>query len=261
VDRLSSANVPPVITKQRNAILFVLLALAAVGWYVVAIRSGDSMGMGGHAMSRAPNLTMGSASLFFTMWVAMMVAMMFPAAAPMVVMYGRMRRSDPISVSLFVGSYIGLWVVFGALAFALGRLVETQAGRSMWFADNWARGGGVLLILAGLYQVTPLKDVCLKHCRTPMAFVMTHWKDGRSGAIRMGLTHGMYCVGCCCLLFLVLVPLGVMNIAAMVAVTLVVFGEKVLPWGRRIAQVAALGLMVYGALVVLRPGLLPTTVG
>jgi predicted metal-binding membrane protein len=252
---MSAPSVPPVVTRQRNAILFVLLALAAIGWYVVVIRSHDSMAMGPRM---APNLTMGSASLFFTMWVAMMVAMMFPAAAPMIVMYGRMRRSDPVSVSLFAGSYIVLWIVFGALAFALGRIVETQAGKSMWFAANWARGGGVLLILAGIYQLTPLKDVCLAHCRTPMSFVMTQWRDGRSGAIRMGTRHGLYCVGCCWLLFLVLVPLGVMNVAAMIAVTLVVFGEKVLPWGRRIAQVAAVGLIVYGALVMFRPALLPT---
>ena len=252
---MSAPNVPPVITKQRNAILFVLLALAAIGWYVVVARSRDSMAMA-HGM--APNLTMGSASLFFTMWVAMMVAMMFPAAAPMVLMYARMRRSDPASISLFAGSYIVLWVMFGALAFGLGRLVETQAGHSMWFAGNWARGGGVLLILAAVYQLTPLKDICLAHCRTPMSFVMTQWRDGRSGAIRMGTRHGIYCIGCCWLLFLILVPLGVMNIAAMIAVTLVVFGEKVLPWGKRIAQVAAVGLVVYGALVVFSPSLLPT---
>jgi predicted metal-binding membrane protein len=250
-------GVPPVIARQRNAILFALIVLAAAGWYIVVTRSGSSMMRGGHM---TPDLTMGSASLFFTMWVAMMVAMMFPAAAPMVVMYGRMRRSDPLSVSLFTGSYIALWIAFGALAFALGRFVETQAGRSMWVADNWARGAGVLLVVAGMYQLTPLKDVCLRHCRTPLGFVMTNWRDGRIGALRMGFKHGMYCVGCCWLLFLVLVPLGVMNIAAMVAVTLVVFGEKVLPWGQRIARVAAVGLVVYGALVLFRPGLLPTSV-
>jgi predicted metal-binding membrane protein len=257
VGRLTSPGVPPVVTRQRNAILFALLALAAIGWYVVVTRSGA---MPGHMMG-TPDLTMGSASLFFTMWVAMMVGMMFPAAVPMVLMYGRMRRNDPLSVSLFIGSYIALWIVFGGLAFALGRVVETEAGRSMWFAGNWARGGGALLLLAGLYQLTPLKDVCLRHCRTPMAFVMTQWRDGRTGAVRMGTTHGMYCIGCCWLLFLVLVPLGVMNVAAMVAVTIVVFGEKVLPWGRRIAQFAALGLIVYGVLVVFSPALLPTTVG
>jgi predicted metal-binding membrane protein len=256
-------SIPPQIARQRNAILFALLGLAAIGWFVVVRQAGQPMGdgmMGDHMMSGRPDLTMGSASLFFTMWVAMMVAMMFPAAAPMVVMYGRMRRSDPVSVALFTGSYISLWIVFGGLAFAVGRIIEDRAAASMWVADNWARGAGVLLILAGVYQLTPLKDVCLRHCRTPLAFVMGHWRDGRTGALQMGFRHALYCVGCCWLLFVVLVPLGVMNIAAMVAVTLLVFAEKVLPWGRGLARVAAAGLVAYGVLVLLKPALLPTAI-
>lgn len=93
---------------------------------------------------------------------------------------------------------------------------------------NWGRAGGGLLVAAGAYQLTPVKDICLRHCRTPLAFVMTHWRDGRAGAIKMGL----YCMGCCWLLFLILIPLGVMNVAAMAAVALLVLVEKVLPWGR-----------------------------
>jgi predicted metal-binding membrane protein len=190
----------------------------------------------------------------------MMVAMMFPAAAPMVLMYARMRKSDPASVVLFTGSYIALWVVFGALAFGLGRFVEDRAASSMWFGDNWVRLAGGLLVAAGIYQLTPLKDICLRHCRSPLGFVMAHWRGGRAGAVRMGLRHGLFCVGCCWLLFLILVPLGVMNIAAMIVVTLLVFGEKVLPWGRGIGRVAAVALVGYGVLVLLRPGVLPTAV-
>jgi predicted metal-binding membrane protein len=206
-----------------------------------------------------PDLTMGrSAGLFFGMWVAMMVAMMFPSAAPMVVMYGRMQRKQPISVALFTGSYIALWIVFGALAFLLGVGVENLVSRSEWFAMNWARGGGALIVLAGVYQLTPLKDVCLRHCRTPLSFVMTHWRDGRAGAVRMGLVHGVYCVGCCWLFFLILVPLGMMNIAATVAIALLVFVEKVMPWGQGVGRIAALGFVAYGAAVIVQPGLLPT---
>jgi predicted metal-binding membrane protein len=194
------------------------------------------------------------------MWVAMMVAMMFPAAAPMIVMFGRMQRKHPARVSLFTASYIALWVAFGGLAFGLGRLVEDQARSSMWIANNWARAGGVLIVLSGIYQLTPLKEVCLRQCRTPLAFVMSHWREGAGGAVRMGLVHGMFCMGCCWLLFLILVPLGVMNIAVMVAVTLLVFAEKVLPWGRGAGRIAAIGLVAYGALVIARPALLPTMV-
>jgi predicted metal-binding membrane protein len=258
----SAQTIPPPVARQRNIILIALIVLAGVGWYVVVDQSRGQSAMGDEMMSMSPmggpDLTMGSASLFFTMWVAMMVAMMFPAAVPMVLMYSRMKRSDTLSVSLFTGSYLALWVAFGAIAFGLAWFVEDRVAHSMWVADNWTRGGGILLIAAGIYQLTPLKDVCLRHCRTPMAFVMQHWRDGRRGAVEMGVRHGLYCVGCCWLLFLLLVPLGVMNIAAMVAVTLLIFAEKVFPWGRGIARLAAVGMVVYGVLIVIKPALLPT---
>ncbi len=180
------------------------------------------------------------------------------AAAPMVVMYGRMRRSDPLSVALFTGSYIVLWFVFGVGAYLLSAAVESAASGSEWVAMNWGRAGGILLVLAGVYQLTPLKDICLRHCRSPLSFVMTHWRDGRSGAVRMGLVHGLYCVGCCWLLFLILIPLGVMNVAAMVAVAGLVFAEKVVGHGRAIGVVASAVLIVYGVAVVSHPSLLPT---
>lgn len=260
VERLSQTaqTVPPVVARQRNVILGVLLVLAAVGWIVFIDQARTPMHME-HGMSMGPDLTMGrSWGLFYAMWVAMMVAMMFPAAAPMVLMYGRMQRSRPLSVALFTGSYIVLWFAFGALAFLLGAFVETQASKSDWVAMNWARAGGTLLVLAGIYQLTPLKDVCLRHCRTPLGFVMSHWRSGNAGALRMGLIHGLYCMGCCWLFFLVLVPLGVMNVAAMVAVAIVVFAEKVMSWGRGFGRVAAIGFLVYGGLVMFRPELLPT---
>ncbi|HYZ91882.1 MAG TPA: DUF2182 domain-containing protein [Actinomycetota bacterium] len=251
-------TIPPVVVRQRNLILVVLIVLAGLGWIVFLNQAREPMHMK-HGMSMGPDLTMGrSWSLFYAMWVAMMAAMMFPAAAPMILMYGRMQRSSSGSVALFTGSYIVLWFAFGAVAFLLGAFVETQASKSDWVAMNWARAGGALLVLAGLYQLTPLKDVCLRHCRTPLGFVMSHWRAGKAGAVRMGLTHGLYCLGCCWLMFLVLVPLGVMNVAAMVAVAFVVFAEKVVPWGRGFGRVAAAGFIAYGALVMFRPELFPT---
>jgi predicted metal-binding membrane protein len=196
--------------------------------------------------------------LFLAMWVAMMVAMMFPAAAPMVLMYGRMRRRDPLSVALFISSYIVLWFAFGLAAYLLSAMVESAASGSEWVAMNWGRAGGILLVLAGVYQLTPLKDICLRHCRTPLSFVMTQWRDGRGGAVRMGVAHGLYCMGCCWLLFLILIPLGVMNVAAMVAVALVVFAEKVVPHGRGIGLLAAVAMIVLGVAVAAHPSLLPT---
>jgi predicted metal-binding membrane protein len=259
VDRLTARaapTVPPAVARQRNAILVTLLGLAAAGWLVFLNQARQPMGM---ASDMGPDLTMGrSWPLFLAMWVAMMVAMMFPAAAPMVLMYGRMRRSEPSSVALFTGSYIALWFAFGVLTYLLSAMVESAASGSEWVAMNWGRAGGVLLVLAGLYQLTPLKDICLRHCRTPLSFVMTHWRDGRSGAVRMGLAHGLYCMGCCWLLFLILIPLGVMNVAAMVAVALVVFAEKVVPYGRGLGLLAAAAMIVSGVAIAAHPALLPT---
>lgn len=250
------AAVPPTVARQRNAILVTLLGLAGAGWIVFLNQAREPMGMG---RAMGPDLTMGrSWPLFLAMWVAMMVAMMFPAAAPMVLMYGRMRRSDPPSVALFTGAYIVLWFAFGVLAYLLSAMVESAASGSEWVAMNWGRAGGILLVVAGVYQFTPLKDVCLRQCRSPLSFVMTRWRDGRGGAVRMGLTHGLYCMGCCWLLFLILIPLGVMNVAAMIAVAGIVFAEKVIPRGRSIGLVASAVLIVYGVAVAAHPSLLPT---
>lgn len=259
VVRLSSAAAPPVpptVVRQRNLILVVLGGLAAAGWFVLLNQASHTMG-GGQAMG--PDLTMGGSwPLFLAMWVAMMTAMMLPAAAPMVLLYGRMRRNDPVSIGFFTGSYLGLWFAFGVIAYLLSALVEAGAARSEWITLNWGRAGGALLVLAGVYQFTPLKNVCLRQCRNPLAFVMTHWRDGRGGAVRMGLAHGAYCVGCCWLLFAILIPLGMMNIAATAAVASLVFAEKVVPHGRAVGLLAAGALIVYGAVVVAHPVLLPT---
>jgi predicted metal-binding membrane protein len=111
---------------------------------------------------------------------------------------------------------------------------------------------------AGLYQRTPLKDLCLSKRRAPITFIMTSWRDGAAGAMSMGLLHGAYCLGCCWLLFVILFPLGIMNIAAMAVITLVIFAEKTLPWGRAAARAAAAVLIAYGSVVVAAPQFLPT---
>lgn len=252
------------LTAQRNAILAVLVALTVGGWaaFLYQANRPTSMGMAAPAgmdQIASPDLTMGGSwLLFFAMWVAMMVAMMLPAAAPMVLMYGRMRRDDPGAVLVFTGTYLALWVAFGGVAYALSAVVDGAAARSEWVAMHWGRGGGILLVLAGLYQITPLKAVCLRHCRSPLAFVATNWREGRRGAIGMGLTHGLYCMGCCWMLFVILVPLGLMNVLVMVAVTTVVFAEKVLPGSRHMTLLASAVLITYGMAAVAVPALLPT---
>lgn len=244
--------------RERNLILGSLLALAAAAWAVLAWQRGA-------ADDSAMGLTMGmTAPLFMALWVAMMVAMMFPTAAPMILMFARVHHSKRerghpfVPAWVFVSSYLAVWTAFGALAYGLAVGAEALADRSMWLMDNAPRIGGGVLIAAGLYQLSPLKRSCLTKCRTPLDFLLTAWRDGYRGSFVMGLEHGAYCVGCCWLLFVILFPLGVMNVAAMAVITLLIFAEKSLPVGRKMGSLAAVGLVTLGALVVVVPDALPT---
>jgi predicted metal-binding membrane protein len=264
--------VPPrgsvALARPRAVILGALLVFSAIGWGLVVWQSANDSSMAMHGMEEMGlDLTMDMAApLFLGMWVAMMVAMMFPAAAPMILLFDRVERGKRdagrsyVPTTYFVGAYLAVWTAFGVLAFTLAVGIERLAANSDWITDQWARLGGLLLITAGLYQLSPLKDLCLSKCQSPMTFLMTSWRDGKVGAIQMGLLHGAYCVGCCWLLFVILLPLGVMNVGAMVVIALLVFGEKTLPLGNRLARVAALVLVVYGVVVTLVPAALPTTV-
>lgn len=261
---MASQNPFP-LARERNLILGALLGLSALCWGIVAWQSfsmnsssmGDSMG--------APmGLTMGmSAALFLAIWIAMMVAMMFPSAAPMVLMFytistGKRQRAQTYAPTwVFVLGYLLVWTLAGVAAYVLATGLDWLASQSMWLTDNASRIGGVVLIAAGLYQLSPLKNTCLAKCRTPLQFVMTSWRDGAGGAVRMGIEHGVYCLGCCWLLFVILFPLGMMNIAALALLTALIFAEKVLPVGRAVSAFAGVALVVYGAVVVFMPTFLP----
>ncbi len=246
------------LTRERNLILASLLVLAAGAWALLAWQSAmtdDDM----------MSLTMGmGAPLFVAIWVAMMVAMMFPTAAPMILTFARVhanrqQRGQPyVPTWVFVSSYLLVWTVFGVVAYGVAVGAQELADRSMWLMDNAARIGGGVLVLAGLYQLSPLKRACLSKCRTPLSFILSSWRDGYAGSFRMGLEHGAYCLGCCWLLFVILFPLGTMNIAAMALITLLIFAEKSTPFGRQTAGLAAAALVAYGALVVFVPDALPT---
>ncbi len=245
---------------QRNVILAMLLALAAAAWAVLAWQgAGADMDM---AMASP---TMGlRAPLFLAIWIVMMVAMMFPTAAPMILTFhkvqaGKRRRGDAfVSTWVFVAAYMLMWTLAGFAAYAGALMAEAVAERAALSPATAARIGGAVLAAAGIYQFTPLKDLCLSKCRTPLSFIMTSWREGAGGALRMGLLHGAYCLGCCWLLFVILFPLGIMNIAAMAVVTLVIFAEKTLPWGRQVPRAAAIVLVAYGAVVIATPRALPT---
>src|SRR5690349_11472667 len=244
--------------RQRNLILAVLVALAAAAWGLLVWQQAST----GMAMNTP---TMGlRAPLFLAVWIAMMVALMFPPAAPMILTFHQLQAAERtrgetfVSTWVFVAAYLLVWAVSGVAAFAAASGAEALAKRADLSGATAARIGGAMLVLAGVYQFSPLKNLCLAKCRSPLAFIMTSWRDGTAGALRMGLTHGFYCLGCCWLLFVVLFPLGIMNVAAMAVLALLIYAEKILPMGRRIAQLAAVVLVAYGILVIVAPGTLPT---
>jgi predicted metal-binding membrane protein len=238
-------------------ILACLAALTLVAWIILILQARAMGGM-------ATGLTMGmDAGLFLAIWVVMMAAMMFPAAAPMVLMFAdvqtRKRQQGLATAStwLFISAYLAIWATVGYLAYT-GAVGAQIVGRSVsWIGENGPYFGGLLLIAAGIYQITPLKRACLRQCRSPLAFILTSWHDGATGAIRMGVSHGLYCLGCCWLLFAILFPLGMMNIALLAVVTLLIFAEKSLPYGDHLSWAIAVVLIVYGGAVLVSPGMLP----
>ena len=228
---------------------------------------GDTGGMAMSGMTGA-EWSLSSAATFLGVWAAMMAAMMFPAVAPMLLLFQTISTKRQaqggaiVPTWVFAAGYFLVWTAIGAVTYVLVQLGSDLASR-LGTADRgtWAPIAlGTTLVLAGLYQLTPLKRVCLDHCRTPLGFVMTHWREGRLGALRMGIVHGAYCLGCCWALFAVLVAAGVMSLAWMLLLTLVVFAEKVLPVGRRTALAVGVAFLVLGTLVAVGATGMPWTV-
>jgi predicted metal-binding membrane protein len=261
----------PTLARVPLGLLLSLLALTAAAW-ALTLYQARSMSMpigtamlGGSAVEGMAGMAMGgmsagawspvSAALFLAAWTVMMAAMMLPAAMPMILVFAaaqaRRRRDVAVPTWIFVAGYLLVWAAVGLLVHALvqiGGAVATRLAapeRALWAPLAL----GATLVAAGLYQFTPAKHVCLGHCRSPLGFVARHWRDGRIGALAMGLHHGAYCLGCCWALFAVLVAAGVMSLAWMLLLTLVVFVEKVLPQGRRAATAIGVALIALGALV------------
>src|SRR5271157_5231919 len=193
----------------------------------------------------------------FVMWLLMMVAMMLPSAAPMILFYSGLARGARAKgavlapTSIFAGMYLAVWGGFSALAaLAQWLLVRSGAISEMGLAFGNQRVGGALLIAAGLYQATPLKRACLDNCRSPLSFLMGLWRPGWAGAARLGLTHGIYCLGCCALLMALLFVFGVMNLVWVAALALLVLAEKTFSIGSRIATAAGVASVIVGLVLV-----------
>lgn len=261
--------------KAQKAIATSLIITSALAW-IASIEQPDMMA----AMTTYNPL---SISLFTASWTAGMAAMMFPAITPMVALYNRfitsrdsgkvassvtIQQEEPgkppairvFRVTLFVGAYLLVWAVTGVgllLGWSIGmnNTIMTQNNTNSQLLPIIY---GLLLIVAGAYQFTPLKKVCIGYCESPMSFFMRRWKDGSSGAIKMGVWHGMYCLGCCWPYFLLMVALGWMNLLWMGLFAGVIFGEKMWKRGIWVARAAGAGLAVVGVLVM--AGMLPSLV-
>ena len=236
--------------------LLVFIASAAVTiWQCRSMAGGMEMA-GGWTMSmawmRMPGQSWAAAgAMFLGMWVAMMVAMMLPSALPMLIIYRRaaLFRGDAaggLGTFLVGAGYFATWAAFGVIAYALG--VSIAAAAMRW--DSVSRAvpiaTGAALVVAGLYQLTPWKFACLRHCRDPLSLVACRLDGGPLGALRLGLHHGTVCAACCWALMLVQLALGVMNIAVMAAVATVIALEKLTTWGRILSSVFGAALVVLG---------------
>jgi predicted metal-binding membrane protein len=205
--------------------------------------------------------------LYLGMWVSMMAAMMLPPAGPMILMFGTVYRTKRerggafVPTWVFVAGYLAVWAAFGAYAWGLSELGGDLARAAQPLQEFGPRLAATAMLAAGAYQLTPLKERCLSHCRSPLSFVLHHWRPGLGGAFRMGAEHGIYCVGCCWVLFLLLVVVGLSSLAWMGLITLIVLAEKLLPRGRLVSTAVAALLLGLGLLTFARPDLLVPTSG
>ena len=258
-----------VLRREDLAVIGALLTLVLLAWIAILLGAGTGMdpaAMSGWFMpfglpaSLSAEWTLFYWLIAFFMWATMMVAMMLPSASPMVLLYARVTRqaerqrrmgNASAKIAAFASAYLGLWILFSALATALQWGLEHAGVMSAMMSSRVAPLSGALLIAAGLYQLTPLKAVCLKHCRAPAQFIAAHWRPGVGGAWRMGLAHGLYCIGCCAVLMLLLFVGGVMNLVWIAALTLFVAIEKLAPFGERAAKAIAALLVAGGVLLIL----------
>jgi predicted metal-binding membrane protein len=239
----------------RLGVPAVLLALASLGWWWSVRMASDMHGSGRNmdAMGGADAMSLGA---FLVAWLAMMTAMMFPAISPVVRLYGRAAAAGRVApLPAFVAGYITVWTALGLPGYLAWRaLMDPIADGRAWAG----RLAGVVLVIAAVWQVTPLKSVCLRHCRSPISFFLRfgHSVTRPLGALRMGARHGLYCLGCCWALMAILVAVGTMSLAWMAGLALLILLEKNAPQGERIAGAGGLLFVALGAVLIVHPSTL-----
>ena len=255
-----------VLRRDREVVLVALFVVIALAWGWVLLGSGMGMtavqmtgmaGMDGWMMAPAV-WTYGYAALLFSMWWVMMVAMMLPSAAPMLLLFARVTRQHepadgPLTpTAMFALGYLFVWGGFSLVAVTLQWAMEKARLMSPMLETTNAWLGAAILLAAGLWQLTRIKAMCLRHCRTPLSFLIGHWRGGRWGAIRMGLEHGAYCLGCCWFLMALLFFGGIMNLYWIVGLASFVLLEKTLLLGHWLGRVAGIALLGWGGILVVQ---------
>jgi predicted metal-binding membrane protein len=247
---------------ERRVYVLTVLALAVVAsaaWAVLVLAVWDVDGPAGHVLMPMGGDAWSAGVLVsaFAMWSVMMAAMMIPSATPILGLFASMERDRggfvAQRVSAFACGYALAWILFSAAAAVAQAALREASFISPMLGSTDRLFSAAVLVAAGIYQWTPLKRTCLRRCRTPLGFLLTQWRDGRSGAVAMGARHGLFCVGCCWLLMAMLFVVGVMNLLWVAALTTVVIAEKTLPQGEWISRIAGVGLGALGALA-LRSG-------
>ena len=236
--------------RARLALIALLFALAAVGWWWTADRM--------EGMDAGPGTPPGALAWFLGVWVVMMAAMMLPSVSPTVALYAGMTRTRaPWAPLAFTTGYLLTWSAAGVLAYGVFVLGRELAGDALAWdgGGRWLAGG--TLLLAAAYELTRPKDACLAKCRSPIGFLLGRRSGGLTGAAGMGVRHGAWCLGCCCALMASLFALGVMSIAAMAFVAALIACEKTVPWNRAATWGTAAVLVVLGVLLIAAPDVIP----
>ena len=255
----ASAAAPARLSPLRGQLGLVglLLALALAGWVLTDRRM--------EGMDAGPGTDLGGLGFYVTAWVVMMAAMMFPSIWPMVGVYASLQRgrrdagktAPAGATALFVAGYLAVWTAAGLAAYGLFAILRSLSID----AFSWDRGGrylaGGVILLAAVYQLTPLKYACLRRCRGPLGFLIESWRDGRLGALRMGMVHGAWCLGCCWALMAALFALGVMSVGWMIVVAALIALEKLAPWQWLATRGVAIILVALGIAVATAPADVP----
>jgi predicted metal-binding membrane protein len=236
--------------RVRLGLVLALFALAAIGWWSIV---GQMQGM-----DDGPWTSLGTFGWFLGVWVVMMAAMMFPSVAPTVALYSRMTKARlPLSPVAFTAGYLLTWAAAGVAAWTIAIGVSRLAGDVLAWGNAGRALAGATVLVAAVYELTPLKDVCLGKCRSPLGFLLGSWRDGLLGGLRMGAKNGAWCVGCCWALMASLFALGVMSIIWMAFVAGLIAIEKTLPWRRIATYGTAAVLLVLGVLILASPQAIP----